>query len=971
MRKFIVLFLITLQTAAFAHQSKDVHIDKVKVETARFQNIIHFDLQYGSIENLHGVEIELLVDGMVMDFVELQIVSGKTKQEAQIIIPSYVNIKAKSVVQLKISRINDIEGTWDVVQVPFNPKQYDNVGAYELFADAPWRMDIYDDNNNKNPIPIHFTLHDGDGFSYPWIQYIDISFKKSTDASFGAPINFNSLSAAQFDALFSSKSTTDASLDRKAFDDSQAVKDANHTIAFRENYYNPWFGSSYYYTSLQNFLWYSTINIPASIISGYLDTDHLDVKVEFTIRNTFLSNPITYLRIFRQAESVPSLADWYRGDTHLHSIYTQNTAEQGLDLSATKEVAKHIGLDWIITTDHTSDFDNYGNGNINTNWAKLRTEVINLNTTDPSMIYIRGQEVSLKNSIGEVVHFLGYPSVANPTNSNFLGDGDGDAIPTNVTADAALNNLFINDGFAYAAHPFATGDELNPIINGGIWNLGDDDFPTNGNNFPQTGGNIIANNPNVPSDILVSNGNSTTKFVKDAMKGGQIWNERVSLSSTDDPQDPYNVQGGNAPFTPVAFDLDHYWNRFSQGLEIVNFINQKGLLLKNTYPSIENWKFYFSAGSDAHGSFNYSNTNSIQSFVGGLGGSTQNSAVGKVSTIAFAPNGMGLHGTNILNALYEGNISLSDGPILVQGFSFDGKNASNELLMGEDAEISLTDTNQLYLNLEYVSSTEFGNIASVDLILGTSSGEMTVNLPVSGTDTSLSISQIISLFGISNVPIDEYFYLRQALTTVVSYGPGTPQIISSENYHSLTNPVWMNLKTPNVLPVEWLSFELFKEEEVVRLIWKTATEINNDGFEVQRSQNAEDWEKIAWIDGKGNSTLISKYIDIDTKPYTGLSYYRIKQVDFDGTYEYSEIKAVDFKGTRDIVVYPNPFNDLVHVQNLAPNTSIRLLALNGKIIKAYESAGNDALNVSDLPSGVYFLIIGEGENRLTRKIIKN
>ncbi|HNF49349.1 MAG TPA: hypothetical protein PLF48_08225, partial [Chitinophagales bacterium] len=337
-----------------------------------------------------------------------------------------------------------------------------------------------------------------------------------------------------------------------------------------------------------------------------------------------MSNPITYLRVFRTANNLPSITNWYKGDTHLHSIYTQNTAEQGLPLPATKDAAKLMGIDWIITTDHTSDFDNYGDGNVNNNWSKLGTEVVALNAADPTMMYIRGQEVALKNSIGKLVHFLGYPSYSNPTTAGFLGDGNGDATPTNVTIDNALNSLFLSNGFCYAAHPFATNDELSPLVNGGIWNLGDDDFTINGNNFPQTGGNIICNDPTITSDVLVSNGNDPNKFVKDALKGGQIWNERSSMLTTDSPDDPYNIGGGHTPFAAWPNDLTQHWNRFRQGLEIINFINKKGLLLKNSNDAIQNWKFYLSAGTDAHGSFNYSTTNYVQSFLGNLGGSIQN-----------------------------------------------------------------------------------------------------------------------------------------------------------------------------------------------------------------------------------------------------------------------------------------------------------------------------------------------------------
>ncbi len=629
-----------------------------------------------------------------------------------------------------------------------------------------------------------------------------------------------------------------------------------------------------------------------------------------------------------------------------------------MPLPSTKEAAKLIGLDWIITTDHTSDFDNYGNGNINDNWSLLGNEVNALNTADASMMYIRGQEVAVKNSVGKLVHFLGYPSYSSPTTGSFLGDGNGDATATNVTVNAALSNLHSTNGFCYAAHPFATNDELSPLVSGGIWNLGDDDFTANGSNFPQTGGSIICNDPSVASDVLVDNGNNTTKFVKDALKGGQIWNDRVSMSTTDEPEDPYNLAGGNTPFAAVPNDFSFHWNRFNQGLEIVNFINKKGLLLKNTYDNIQNWKFYLSAGADAHGSFNYSNTNFVESIVGNLGGSVQNNAVGKLTTLAYAPTGMGTSGTNILKAMYDGNISISDGPVLVQGLSTNGNNAANEVFMGGDVVIHRDDTSNAFLNFQYATSSEYGTISSINVILGTSSGETTVNVPVSGTSKSMSLTNIINLFGTQNVPINEYFYLRQNLATVRNYGSNTPYILSSETFHALTNPIWLKINSPAILPVELSDFTLqVIADKKVSLLWKTASELDNKGFEILRSANAQDWESIGWVEGNGNSNTLNEYSFIDNNPYYGINYYRLNQIDFDGASEYSNTLFGVINAEEAIMMYPNPVKDFLIINSSSSSLHhIIIYDVLGKAVYMKDYSSNK-IDLSFLEKGMYFIAI--------------
>ncbi len=112
------------------------------------------------------------------------------------------------------------------------------------------------------------------------------------------------------------------------------------------------------------------------------------------------------------------------------------------------------------------------------------------------------------------------------------------------------------------------------------------------------------------------------------------------------------------------------------------------------------------------------------------------------------------------------------------------------------------------------------------------------------------------------------------------------------------------------LPIELISFDAEIDNTSVKLTWKTAAEVNNDYFTIERSENGLNFENIAEIPGSGNSNIVREYEQYDDSPLMGTSYYRLKQTDFDGKYEYVDLLAVNFNKDEDGIctlhVYPNP-----------------------------------------------------------------
>ncbi len=162
------------------------------------------------------------------------------------------------------------------------------------------------------------------------------------------------------------------------------------------------------------------------------------------------------------------------------------------------------------------------------------------------------------------------------------------------------------------------------------------------------------------------------------------------------------------------------------------------------------------------------------------------------------------------------------------------------------------------------------------------------------------------------------------------------------------------------LPVELLEFKATVNSALknVDLLWVTASEINNDYFVIERSTNASDWIPLDSVNGAGNSNAMLSYHYPDKNPYSGTSYYRLKQIDFDGTISYSNIESIEvvnFEGLEIISLFPNPSNGEVSI-------SVKSSATGTLELKAYDSLGklvsNEVFQVNEGVSSINTQING-------------
>jgi len=162
-----------------------------------------------------------------------------------------------------------------------------------------------------------------------------------------------------------------------------------------------------------------------------------------------------------------------------------------------------------------------------------------------------------------------------------------------------------------------------------------------------------------------------------------------------------------------------------------------------------------------------------------------------------------------------------------------------------------------------------------------------------------------------------------------------------------------------VVPVEFNHFTGTLIENQIQLNWTTLSELNNAGFYIEKSQTTEHWEVLSFVEGLGSSSSSKHYNFIDKEPEFGSNYYRLKQVDFNGAYRYSEIIEIKYNKRKTLAAYPNPVSDILFIESEALETDqfIELFDTNGRIVLEQNLSESKKLDMSMLHAGIYFLQI--------------
>ena len=200
---------------------------------------------------------------------------------------------------------------------------------------------------------------------------------------------------------------------------------------------------------------------------------------------------------------------------------------------------------------------------------------------------------------------------------------------------------------------------------------------------------------------------------------------------------------------------------------------------------------------------------------------------------------------------------------------------------------------------------------------------------------------------------------------IFDFTPNSLKMMVYDNVNTLLDTLVL-IKAP--VPVELRSFSSSIVNNSVKLSWKTASELNNDRFEIERRFNGPDWQKIGSVNGAGNSTSLKEYSYTDKSfLVSGTYYYRLKQMDYNGSFKYSQTVQSEVNITPQSYWleqnYPNPFNPTTTISfNLPFDSYVKLTIYNAlgkevrEIINGFEADGRYKIDVKagDLPSGIYY-----------------
>ena len=196
-----------------------------------------------------------------------------------------------------------------------------------------------------------------------------------------------------------------------------------------------------------------------------------------------------------------------------------------------------------------------------------------------------------------------------------------------------------------------------------------------------------------------------------------------------------------------------------------------------------------------------------------------------------------------------------------------------------------------------------------------------------------------------------------------------------------------------IVPVEFVSFTSSVSMDFVLLKWVTATEINNSGFEIQRLKDfniekSKEWESIGFISGNGTTTEPQSYSFFDENLDDAGYQYRLKQIDFNGSFQYSNTIEVKIAAITDFILeqnYPNPFNPSTQINYTVPNVTLSGVEGSRVQIKIYDLLGNEVavlvneykltgnynikFDAQNLTSGIYFYKLSIGNREVVKKMI--
>ncbi|HEY4288876.1 MAG TPA: T9SS type A sorting domain-containing protein [Puia sp.] len=335
---------------------------------------------------------------------------------------------------------------------------------------------------------------------------------------------------------------------------------------------------------------------------------------------------------------------------------------------------------------------------------------------------------------------------------------------------------------------------------------------------------------------------------------------------------------------------------------------------------------------------------------------------------------------------------IANAPLSLTGSTFTFNNTSYLNTSYEvdiiSSTINLNDNSTMYSTGS--SSTPINLIGSSKIQIGNGSQTSNAALTVSGPALTLFDQSSVNIANQNNI------YNNWANFTYHSTAPAIPsKSYSTQNNtiscgsgytHSCANPFLYGpvalssagLVPGNTLPVVLVGFTaLLNNDKTITLDWNTQMEVNSSSFEIERSADGENWTAIGSVIAKGNSSVITNYSFTDAQPLAGTNLYRLRMIDLDNSYGYTDVKVIRTSVVNKISFFPNPAREYVNVSlgtGSGKQVVVRLISPAGQLLqeKSVESGAGVIVSfpVGNYAPGLYILsVVGADGTRESRQLL--
>lgn len=573
---------------------------------------------------------------------------------------------------------------------------------------------------------------------------------------------------------------------------------------------------------------------------------------------------------------------------------------------------------------------------------------------------------------------------------------EGNITVTSTTGDEGIlvndNSIFNNTGTITISKVGPNGDEALQTEDGGTFN----------NNF---GGVIIINsaqdNGIVVKALGVFNNNAGSEINIDAVDNDQILVDDDGSSFTNsgiinlDNSADVGLYAKGGIFTNMSTGSVNITDATDHSIyvqEATAFVENSGTITTNGGGADSDGLRINTGGTvtnNAGASLLFNNTGADAIQIDG------NSTLNNSGTISIDGTGAGQEALELVGTGSTFN-NLVGGMYMVVNCADDGIEINNGAILNNDGAIRIDGS--LGDDIETFGGFTFTNSATATFAPGSSPGDLltkgdwdlgasTTTFEIDGLAAfdqivngdnahTLTISSATAHLEWGYAPADgDCFKIIDGSGTVggefATITSSDPSITYEVDYATNTDEVIICVVV--LLPVDLVHFGGEKTVHGTKLSWETASEINNNGFEIERSNDNREWTAIGNVRGNGNSYELNEYSYLDAFPSDGVNYYRLKQNDLDGHFEYSNIVAVDFESKRsEIAIYPNPVSDILYMDldHDIKSVDLQLYNASGKLLWT-RKGWTDQISFEEYSLGVYFLNIVTPENTVMRKIIKD